>query len=109
MPVAYKVLGQSNPTANTLTTVYAVPANTQTVVSTVTICNRSSITTTFSLAVIPAGAAIDDKHYINYDTTVPGNDTVALTLGLSLGNTDVISANVRNATVAISVFGSEIT
>lgn len=109
MPIAYKVLGQSNPTANTLTTVYTVPSATQAVVSTVTICNRSATATTFRLAVRQAGAAIDDKQYVNYDTTVPGNDTVALTLGLSLGNTDIISANVRNATVAISVFGSEIT
>jgi len=105
----YKVLGQSSPSANVLTTVYSVPANTQAIISTITVCNRSNITTTFSLAVRPAGASITNAHYINFDTSLPGNDTIALTLGLSLGNTDVISANVANATVSLSVFGSEIT
>jgi hypothetical protein len=108
MAVNYKVLGQLNPTANALTTVYTVPAATQAVISTVTVCNQANVATTFRLAVQPANAAINAKHYVNYDTNLPANDTVALTLGLTLGNTDVISANVPTSTVSVSVFGSEI-
>lgn len=108
MAITYKVLGQVNPTANALTTIYTVPAATQTVVSTVTVCNQANVATTFRLAVQPANAAINAKHYLNYDTNLPANDTVALTLGLTLGNTDVISANVPTSTVSVSVFGSEI-
>lgn len=108
MAITYRVLGQVNPTANALTTIYTVPAATQTVVSTVTVCNQSNVATTFRLAVQPANAAINTKHYLNYDTDLPANDTVALTLGITLGNTDVISANVPTSTVSISVFGSEI-
>lgn len=109
MTVTYKVLGQQNPAANTLTTVYTVPSATQTVVSTVTVCNQASTATTFRLAVQPANAAINAKHYINYDTPLPANDTITLTLGMTLAATDVISANVPTTTVSFNVFGSEIT
>ena len=108
MATTYKVLGQINPTANTLTTIYTVPAATQTVVSTVTVCNQSNVAATFRLAVQPANAAIASKHYINYDTSLPGNDTIALTIGMTLGNTDVISANASSSTISFSAFGSEI-
>jgi hypothetical protein len=108
MTTVYKVLGQINPTANTLTTVYTVPAANSAVISTVAICNLSNIATTFRLAVQPTGAAISNKHYINYDTPLPGSDSITLTLGLTLAATDVISANVPTANVSVSVFGSEI-
>lgn len=108
MTTTYKVLGQINPTANTLTTIYTVPSATQTVVSTVTVCNQSNVAATFRLAVQPANAAIASKHYINYDTSLPGNDTIALTIGMTLGNTDVISANASTGTISFSAFGSEI-
>lgn len=109
MAITYKVLGQINPTANTLTTVYTVPSLANTVVSTVAICNQANVATTFRLAVQPANATIVSKHYLNFDTNLPANDTVTLTLGITLGQTDVISANVPTSTVSISAFGSEIT
>lgn len=109
MPFTYKVLGQSNPTANTLTTIYTVPAATQTVVSSITVCNQANTASTFSIAVRPAGESIATKHYVNFQTSLPANDTVALTLGLTLGNTDVVSANVGSSSVSIGVFGSELT
>ena len=108
MPTTYRVLGQSNPTANVLTTVYTVPVNTQAVISTVAVCNLSNVATTFSLAVAVANAAISNRQYVNFQTALPGNDTLTLTLGMTLGNTDVIAANCQSSTVAINVFGSEI-
>jgi len=108
MATTYKVLGQINPTANVLTTAYTVPANTQAVVSTVAVCNLSNVATTFSLVVAVANAAITNKQYINYQTSLPGNDTLTLTLGITLGNTDVIAANCQSSSVAVNVFGSEI-
>lgn len=108
MATTYKVLGQSNPTANVLTTVYTVPAATQAVISTVTVCNQSANAATFSLAVQPANAAISSEHFVNYNTPLPGNDTITLTIGMTLGNTDVLSANVSTGTISVNVFGSEI-
>lgn len=108
MATVYKVLGQINPTGNTLTQIYTVPGATSTVLSTVAICNQANTATSFRLAVQPANAAIAAKHYINYDTALPPNDTITLTLGLTLAATDVISANVATSTVSISAFGGEI-
>ena len=108
MTISYKVLGQINPTANTLTTAYTVPASNSTVISTITVCNQNAAATTFRLAIQPGGAAIAAKHYLNYDTSLPGSDTITLTLGLTMAATDVLSANVASANVSIGVFGSEI-
>lgn len=108
MTVSYKVLGQLNPSANTLSTLYTVPANTSAVTSTLCICNQSSSSATFRVAVRPAGASIDPKHYIAYDTPIPSNDTIHLTIGASLGNTDIISVYASSTTMSFSLFGSEI-
>jgi hypothetical protein len=109
MALRYKVLGQSNPAANTLTTLYTVPANTQTVISSVTVCNTSSNPGSFQLAVRVSGAAISNSSFVNYNTVVPGNDTVALTLGITMGNTDVLSCNANTSFITFNAFGSEVT
>ena len=108
MASTYKVLGQSNPSATTLTTLYTVPALTQAVASTMTICNLG-VTTTVRVAVRPAGAAIANQQYIVYDNVVNSNDTMFLTLGIALSTTDVVSVYAGTATVSFNLFGSEIT
>ena len=109
MPQTHKVLGQSNPAATTLTTLYTVPASTQGVVSTITICNTASSATTYRIAVRPAGASIATSQYLAYDAALPANDTATLTLGVTLATTDVISVYAGSASVAFSAYGVEIT
>lgn len=108
MPTAYKVLGQSNPAATTNTTLYTVPAATQTVVSTIVICNQASSAATYRIAVRPAGAAVAAQHWIVYGATVGASDSTALTLGLTLAATDVITVYASTATLSFSAYGSEI-
>jgi hypothetical protein len=108
MAITYKVLGQINPSSNTATTVYTVPSLTSTVLSTVTVCNQASTGATFRLAVRPAGETLAAKHYVNYDTPVPANDTISLTLGITLAATDVLTASANTSSVSINAFGSEI-
>ncbi len=106
----FKVLGQSNPTAFTNTTLYTVPAATQTVVSTITICNYNTTTNAnFSISVRPAGAAQANQHLVVSNNVVQYLDTIALTLGITLGNTDIVSVYASTANVSFSAFGSEIT
>jgi hypothetical protein len=107
MASTYKVLGQSNPAATTLTTLYTVPAATSTVCSTLSICNQGT-STTVRVAVRPAGAGVTAAHYVVYDTVVSANDTVFLTLGITLATTDVISVYAGNANVSFGLFGSEV-
>ncbi len=108
MPTAYKVLGQVAPSATTLTTLYTVPSATSSVVSTIMICNQSSSAATYRIAVSPAGATAEAKHYVVYGATVAASDATALTLGITLATTDVIRVYASSATLSFSAFGSEI-
>ena len=108
MATTYKVLGQSNPSATTATTLYTVPASTSTVVSTITICNQASSAATYRIAVRPAGATLAAQHYVVYGATVPASDTVALTLGLTLATTDVVTVYASSANLSFNLYGSEI-
>lgn len=107
MATTYKVLGQSNPSAAADTTLYTVPAATQTVVSTITVANLGT-TGTFRVAVRPAGASIANQHYVVYDATLNANDSITLTLGITLDATDVITVRASNTSFAFQAFGSEI-
>lgn len=108
MATTYKVLGQSNPSATTNTSLYTVPSSTATVVSTVTVCNQASTAGTFRIAIRPAGASIAAQHYVAYDTPIAANDTIALTLGITLATTDVVTIYASSATMSFAAFGSEI-
>jgi hypothetical protein len=108
LPTTYKVLGQSAPSATTDTTLYTVPAATQTVVSTIVVSNRSATAGSYRIAVRPAGAGISNQHYLAYDVAVGGGDSTTLTLGITLGATDVITVRASTADMSFSAFGSEI-
>lgn len=105
--MAKKVLGQSNPAATTLTTLYTVPASKEAVVSSISVANLTSTAATFRLAVRPAGATIANQHYIGYDITVGASDSTIITVGLTLATTDVLSVYASTANVAFQAFGDE--
>ena len=108
MPNVYKVLAQSNPSATTATTLYTVPSSTSSVLSTVTVCNQAASAATFRIAVRPAGATLAAVHYVAYDVALAANDTTALTLGLTLATTDVVTVYASSATLSFHAYGSEI-
>lgn len=107
MATVYKVLGQSNPSALTATTLYTVPAATSTVCSTLTICNTGT-STTYRVAIRPAGATLADFHYIVYDAAIEQYNTTFLTLGITLATTDVVTVYASTANVVFNLFGSEV-
>ena len=108
MANTYKVLAQSNPSAYTLTTAYTVPADRSTVVSTIVITNFGPSPASYRIAARPAGAGITQPMYVAYDITVPALDATALTLGLTLATTDVLSVYSSSGLVNFNIFGSEI-
>jgi len=108
MATNYKVLGQVVPAATTNTTLYTCATANGAVGSTLTICNQG-LSTNVRAAVRPAGAAIDPKHYVVYDTVVNSNDTMFLTIGVALANTDVVTVYAGTANVSFNLYGSEIT
>ena len=107
MANAYKVLGQIAPSATTATPIYTVPSATEAVISSVTICNRSTAAT-FRLAVRPDGAGLANQHYIAYDADIAANDTVVLTLGLTLDASDILEAYASSANLSFNAYGTEI-
>lgn len=109
MATAYKVLGQSAPSATTATTLYTVPSATQTVISTLIVANRAASAATYRIAIRPDAATLANSHYIAYDVTVGAGDSTTLTLGLTLDASDVITIYASTADLTFSLFGSEIT
>lgn len=108
MATQLKPLGLVAPAAATLTTLYTVPGSTQAVGSTLIVANRSNIATSFRIAVRPLGAGISDEMYSFYDIPIPGNDSFAATIGLSLQATDVVSVYAAIDTLSFQLFGQEI-
>lgn len=108
MPTTYKVLGQSNPSATTATTLYTVPSSTSTVVSSISIANLASADASFRIAVRPAGASLANQHYLAYDVTVGANDTTIITVGITLATTDVLTVYASTANLVFHAYGSEI-
>jgi len=108
MANAYKVLGQSAPSATTDTDIYTVPSSTEAVISTIVIANRSNSDATYNIAVRPNGATISNEHYVAFNITVGQNDSTALTLGITMDAADVLTVQASSADLSFNVFGSEI-
>lgn len=109
MATAYKVLGQSAPSATTDTTLYTVPASTEAVVSSIVVCNRGTADATYRIAVRPDGTSIANQHYLVYDATISANSTDTYTIGVTINASDVITVRASSANFSFSAFGSEIT
>lgn len=107
MATAYKVLGQSYPSAATLTTAYTVPASSSAVVADIAMCNLGAYPTTVRVAVRPAGAAIANQHYVAYDMSIASQETIPLQLGMTVAATDVVSVYSLSGLVSFNLFGSE--
>lgn len=109
MATAYKVLGQSAPSATTATTLYTVPSSTETVVSSFVVCNRGNTAGTYRIAVRPDGASLANQHYISFDVSIPANSTDTLTIGVTANASDVFTVYASSGDFSFSAFGSEIT
>ena len=108
MPTAYKVLGQSNPAATTATTLYTVPAATEAIVSTLSVCNQAASAGTYRIAVRVAGASLAKAQYLVYDASLSGNSTDTITLGITLAATDVLTVYASTTDFSFSAFGTEL-
>lgn len=108
MATTYKVLAQSAPSATTATDIYTVASATQVVISTITVCNRAGTSATYRIAIRPNGATLANQHYIVFDSTVPANDTISLTIGITADAADVVTVYASSANITFNLFGTEI-
>ena len=109
MADSLKVLGQLDPAATTVTVLYTVPDMTQTTVSSIVPANRTGSAITFRLSVHVGGAGADDKQYIYYGKSVAANDSLAIVLGITLNQTDVIKVHTSAVNMSFNMFGCETT
>ena len=107
MSDSLKVLGQVDPSATTITVLYTVPDMTQTTVSSIVAANRSGSAITFRLSVHVAGASADDKQYLYYGKSVAANDSLAIILGITLNQTDVVKVYTSAVNMSFNMFGCE--
>ncbi len=112
MPTTYKILGQAAPSATTDSLLYQVPAVTQTIISSIIVCNRGSLDATFRVRVAPNGAGIANSQYVYYDVPIAMNDTFIATVGITIDAADEVSVyagGAGGANLTFQVYGSEIT
>lgn len=110
--MAKKILGQSNPSATTVTTLYTVPSAKEAVISTISVANLTATAATFRLILQPSAdvsATILNKQYLAYDITVGASDSTVITIGLTLATGDVIKVYGSTANIAFQAFGDEAT
>lgn len=109
MPVVYKVLGQAAPANTNNADLYTVPSGRQAVVSTLTITNDTAAAATARVYVRVAGAAASLSNALAYDVSVAANSVIGLTLGITLGATDVLTVQTGTANaITFMAFGQEI-
>jgi len=110
MPTTYKRLSAVVPTAVAAAKVlYSVTGNVTTaVVSTISVCNRTNEAKTYRLC-LSSTTAFEDTGYIAYESTVPANDTVFITTGITL-TTAVphLLFSASSLSVSFSAFGAEL-
>ena len=108
MATRYRVLGQKSPSANTDWDIYTVNGTKDAVISCITVANRDANSATYRISVRPDGATLTDDMFLAYDVEVGSNLSVALNLGLTLNQNDVLTVRSSSGLVSFSVFGTEI-
>lgn len=110
MATTYKYSqAQGTSSTGTYTTVYNTPASTQAVVSSLVICNASSSNVTVRVGLDTTAGTPSSSEFLVYDATIAGNDTVSLTLGISMDADKYIRASSSSSACVFSAFVSEIT
>lgn len=109
MPTTYKRLAAVATAAAGVTTVQTLYSTTVStvVVSTISICNQSATAQTYRLCV-SATAGFDAAGYLAFNSTVPANDTIFITSGITLSTGQYLLCSSSATTVSFSAFGAEI-
>lgn len=105
----YKILGQASPSDTSNADLYTVPAETSAVISTLMISNTTTVEATCRIFARQAGAAPATTNAIIYDGAIAGNDFKAITVGITLAASDVITVQSGTAdALTFQAFGSEV-
>ena len=109
MANVYKILGQVADASANDVELYLVPSSTEAVVSTIVVCNREAANNTFRIATKTDNSSVATTDYVAYDSVINGNDTITLTLGITLQAGAEISVGASDANVTFQAYGTQIT
>jgi len=112
MPKLYKnACVQGTASIGTYTTLYSTNSSTSAVLSTIAICNAASADATYRVGITDSATdpSLTTGQFIAYGSTVAGNDTTFISVGVALGNNKFIRVSSSSASVNFNAFISEIT
>lgn len=109
MANAYKYAQvQGTASTGTYATLYTTPAATEAVISSIVITNQSSSAVTVRIGLDTTAGTPGNSEWLVYDAAIAGNDTVALTLGVTLDAEKFVRVSSSADTCNFSAFLSEI-
>lgn len=112
MPTTYKNTSiQGTSSVNTYSTLYNTSASSIAVLSTIAICNAASADATYRIGITDSATdpSLTTGQFIAYGSTVAGNDTTFISVGVALGNNKFIRVSSSSGSVNFNAFISEIT
>lgn len=109
--MAYKNTNVAAPAASvsTYATLYSTGASTTAVISSIIICNTSASNVLYRIGLDTIAGTPDIAlgEFIAYDATVAANDTICMTIGLAMGNTQHIRVSAGSTTINFTASISE--
>ena len=109
MATAYKYAQvQGTAAVGTLATLYTTPSATEAVISSLVITNQASSDVSVRIGMDTAAGTPGSSEWLVYDAVVAGNDTVALTLGVTMPAANFIRVSSSANTCNFTAFLSEI-
>ena len=109
MATAYKYSQvQGTASTGTYSTLYTTPAATQAVISSLVITNQASSDVTVRIGLDATEGTPGNSEWLVYDAVIAGNDTVALTLGVTMDASKYLRISSSADTCNFSAFLSEI-
>jgi hypothetical protein len=109
MASTYKILGQSAPASTANVDIYTVASGKSAVLSTVHVANVTGTAATIQIYARIAGATAGVGNALAYNVSIAANSFLALTTGITLAATDVLTVQTATANaITFTVFGNEI-
>lgn len=102
------ILGQKKPGAGVLENLYTVPTGSSASVTSLFVCNVSGGSSSFSIAISRAGAAIADEQYIHFTDSLASNTTFPVAAPIMLSATDVIRVKSNDGNCTFTATGIEV-
>lgn len=110
MPTTYtnaRVQGTAG--VGTYTTLYSTNSSTRAVISSILVTNTAATSATYRIGIMGSAGTPSASEWLAYDVSVAGNDTIALSLGITLTVSQFIRVSSSANTVTFSAYISEIT